>query len=108
MRVSEYKYRNEDGMDVLIVVDFIDRGMLEGHWRIADVGYKRPRQRNYTYLSKEIREDSEYRRQKFEDRSRYALEKLIEFAGKDRIVEALNDAYAKLKPSFENIDSGIC
>lgn len=105
MRIDALQYRTKDKQDIIIVVELmIEYGYgNRGIWRVADIRYKSSRQRKYTYLSNEIRNECEYKKLNQEERELYIKEKYIGFVGADKIEEAVMAAWKSIIPNVENL-----
>ena len=105
MRIDALKYRTEDNKDIIIVVDLrVGYGYRNNNiWQIVDIGYKSSRQRKYTYLSTLIRDRHEYRQLDQKERKQYVKEKYIEFAGENKLKEAVMEAWKSIEPDLENL-----
>ncbi len=106
MRIDALKYRTENNQDIVIVVEFVNGvGYLNcNNWRIADIGYKTSRQRNYRYLNSDIRNNWDYRKLDIEERDDFVLKKYIEFVGEEKLKEAIVAAYKSIEPNLEKLD----
>jgi len=105
MRIDALQYRTEDKQDIIIVVDFYE-DYKNPRWRIAEIKYKTSRQREYRFFTYTFRDDWDYRRLDLEGRKEYVMKKFEEFAGRDKLNEAVMAAWQMLKPDFNNITVG--
>lgn len=98
MRIITKEFKKEDGTKVCIVISGLDnyRGI---DWTIADVQYKKPRQRDWRFLSKTYIDNYEYRMLDSNKRKEYENNTFEEFCGKDKIIEAFQYAYESIRPS---------
>ena len=106
MRIEALKYRTEDNMDIIIVVDVLDQQSTEQPilFRIGDIRYKNSRKRNYESLMGKIRDDYGYRKLDRSGREKYVMQKFIEFVKEDILKQAIINAYDICKPDVTKID----
>lgn len=90
IRIEKIK---EDGTKLDIRVLLID-----GEFRVDDVGIKKRRQRNFRYLSHSITGSYSYRKLNTEDRREFMLREFIKECTVELINEALEEAWLSLKP----------
>jgi len=98
MRIEALKYRTNN-LDIIIFVDFdVLSGEHTKRWSIAEIAYKKLLVNKYNFLSDTYCDDDEYYQMAPEERDLYILKKQMEFAGEDRLREALTAAWNKIKP----------
>ena len=102
MRINALKYRNEDNLDIVVLVD-INIHLGKVFWSLADIEYKTTRQKQYRYFSDTFKGGFEYREIAFENRNEYEQKKYIEFIGEDKAKEAIMAAWELIKPNFDYI-----
>lgn len=105
MRIEALKYQTDKKEDIIIFVDY-NEVYSEGYhvqWSIADIAYRRPPSRNYIFLSDTYRDDSEYYVMPPEEKTAYALKRQKEFAGKEKLKEALISAWNIIRPDTDSI-----
>lgn len=104
MFVKALQFQREDKTEIAIWVSFHET--LEGiTWKIGDVRYKRPRKRKWESLLFHIRSDFEYTGRNTEERQKYEMQKYIDFAGADKLKEAILKAWEQIKPDIGSIFS---
>ena len=103
MRIEALKYRNNN-LDIIIFVDFdVLSGEHTKRWSIAEIAYKKLMVNKYNFLSDTYCDDDEYYQMPPKEREMYILKKQMEFAGEDRLSEALTAAWNKIKPDADQI-----
>lgn len=103
MRIECPRFKNNDGIEMYIIVGFFDYSTSENPWKIDDIFYRIPPKRKWKSLIYEMTEDYRYRALSYEDRDKMRYEKIIKFAGKDKVKEALEYAWEYVKPNIDNI-----
>ena len=109
MRIEALKYQTDKKEDIIIFVDY-NEVYSEGYhvqWSIADIAYRRPPSRNYIFLSDTYRDDSEYYILSPDEKTAYALKRQKEFAGEEKLKEALVSAWTIIRPDTDSI-LGMC
>ena len=100
------QHRTDDFTEnVIIFVDY-NEVYSEGYhvqWSIADIAYRRPPSRNYIFLSDTYRDDSEYYILSPDEKTAYALKRQKEFAGEEKLKEALVSAWTIIRPDTDSI-----
>ena len=103
MRIEALKYRNNN-LDIIIFVDFdVLSGEHAKRWSTAEIAYKKLMVNKYNFLSDTYCDDDEYYQMPPKEREMYILKKQMEFAGEDRLREALTAAWNKIKPDADQI-----
>ena len=105
MRIEALKYQSDKKEDIIIFVDY-NEVYSEGYhvqWSIADIAYRRPPSRNYIFLSDTYRDDSEYYILSPDEMTAYALKRQKEFAGEEKLKEALVSAWNIIRPDTDSI-----
>lgn len=105
MRIEALKYQTDKKEDIIIFVDY-NEVYSEGYhvqWSIADIAYRRPPSRNYIFLSDTYRDDSEYYILSPDEKTAYALKRQKEFAGEEKLKEALVSAWNIIRPDTDSI-----
>lgn len=108
MRIEALKYQMDKKTDVIIFVDYneVYNDGCYAQWCIADIAFRKPPVRNYIFLSDTYRDDSEYYVLSHEERIAYALKRQKEFAGEERLREALIAAWNMIRPDVDLILGG--
>lgn len=83
----------EDGTKLEIRVLLID-----GKFRIDDIGVKPKGKRKFTYLGSSISDDYSYRRLNTEDRLKFKFNKFLSVCPVELLNEALQEAWMSIKP----------
>ena len=105
MRIEALKYQSDKKEDIIIFVDY-NEVYSEGYhvqWSIADIAYRRPPSRNYIFLSDTYRDYSEYYILSPDEKTAYALKRQKEFAGEEKLKEALVSAWNIIRPDTDSI-----
>ena len=105
MRIEALKYQTDKKEDIIIFVDY-NEVYSEGYhvqWSIADIAYRRPPSRNYIFLSDTYRDDSKYYILSPDEKTAYALKRQKEFAGEEKLKEALVSAWTIIRPDTDSI-----
>lgn len=105
-RIETPSFKTEDKTEIIIIVGCNSEynGIF---WCIEDIKYRKYRQRQFRYMSKEFRDLYEYGRLDSDEREEYAYRKYEEFVGKERLQEALMYAWNMIKPNQDNIFARI-
>ena len=69
-------------------------------WRIDDIKYKKPRQRNWRYLKSSWEFKYDYRLLSPTERERYDYKRFADFCGEEILKAAYQNVYEQLKPSI--------
>ena len=103
MRIEAIKYRtNKFGYHYFVDFDVLSGNISSGGC-IAEIAYKKLLVNKYNFLSDTYCDDDEYYQMAPEERDLYILKKQMEFAGEDRLREALTAAWNKIKPDADKI-----
>lgn len=93
MKRFDFEKKNEDGsiFDIRVL-------LIDGKFRVDDVGIKEKRKRNYTYIIGKLHDDYMYRRLNTEGRNKAELDLIIKTIGIDTVNEVLLSAWKSIKP----------
>lgn len=69
-------------------------------WRIDDIQYKKPRQRNWRFLKSSWSDNYDYHLLSLTERERYDYKQFANFCGEEILKAAYQDVYEQLKPSI--------
>ena len=69
-------------------------------WKVEDIKFKSPRQKDWRFLKDLFACEYEYRQLSTEDRHKYEYDHYVEFCGEEVIKAAYADVYARIKPSI--------
>ena len=69
-------------------------------WRIEDIQYKKPRQRDWRFLKSSWNDEYNYRLLSLTERERYDYKRFADFCGEEILKAAYQDVYEQLKPSI--------
>ena len=69
-------------------------------WRIDDIQYKKPRQRDWRYLKSSWNDNYDYRMLSPTERERYDYKRFTDFCGEEILRAAYQDVYERMKPSI--------
>lgn len=69
-------------------------------WRIDNIQYKEPRQRNWRFLKSSWDYKYTYRQLSPTERERYDYKQFTDFCGKEILKAAYQDVYEQIKPSI--------
>jgi len=69
-------------------------------WHIDDIGYKKPRQRNWRYLKSSWSDNYDYRLLSLTERDGYNYKRFADFCGEEILKAAYQDVYEQIKPGI--------
>lgn len=69
-------------------------------WRIDDIKYKKPRQRDWRFLKSSWEDNYDYRLLSLTERERYNYKRFTDFCGEEILKAAYQDVYEQIKPSI--------
>lgn len=71
-------------------------------WKVYDIQYKKPRQKEWRYLKDSFGDDYSYRHLSTAERTEYEYNQFKEFCGEDILKAAYQDIYDRIKPEVLN------
>lgn len=102
MRIEALQFKKPDKTEVKIYVCAIENyGFLQ--WSISDIAYREFRGRTWKSLEKLISNEIQYRGMSNEEKTKYKMQKYIDFVGKGKLSEALYLAWESIEPDFDKI-----
>lgn len=102
MNIESVEFIKEDGTRFRVQL-YLFFEYKDIRYRISNIRYCEPRKRTWKSLEVSFRDDWDYRQLDQEDRRKYEVRKYIEFAGKDKLKEAIMSAWENLKPNVKEI-----
>lgn len=69
-------------------------------WRIDDIQYKKPQQRDWRFLKPSWTDEYNYRLLSLTERERYDYKQFADFCGEEILKAAYQDVYEQIKPSI--------
>ena len=94
----------KDGYKAKIFVTVPNFDFSDLNYRISDVSILPKGKRKWISIGEDIRERYAYRVLDIERRHQYAKEQYLQYVSWEDMCAALEFAYARLKPDYENID----
>ena len=102
MNIESVEFRKEDGTRFRVRL-YLFFEYKDIRYRISDIRYCEPGKRTWKSLEGSFQDNWDYRKLDQESREKYEIEKYIEFAGKDKLEEAVMSAWESLKPDVKEI-----
>ncbi len=103
MRVEALKYKGENGNTITVYVNILDYH-TRMVFRIDDVEVKPYRKRNGLSISDSVSGSYDYRELDSEGREKYMLARFLEWITPEQAKQAIDNAYALIKPDTSFID----
>lgn len=99
----DYKIRKEN-QDVCIVVEVCSSFCYSNfEYRIVDIGTKTKEQRKFRFKASIVSNDYSYRKLDIKEKEKYVREMVMAYVTKEDIQKAVDFAYEKIKPKFNDV-----
>ncbi len=102
MDIESPEFRMEDGTRARVQL-YLFFNYKDIRYRISDIRYCEPRKRTWKSLEASFRDNFDYRQLNQDERRKYEIEKYVAFVGKEKLEEAIMQAWQSLKPNMDEV-----